>query len=338
MKLRRHERGDAGFTLVELTVAIVVLGLISGAVATAISVVLKNEKATRASLVSSSYGNQLNVWFNADVNSADPRAGMLMNIGGAADSGCFGGPPLPGTNKLRLQLHGAGGGPLVVSYRVVGTSLIRASCGASDPTPRSQVLVDGLRGASDVTVTGSGSPLDTLTLTVTTAVEGRSATYTLRASPRAITPTTTLPVNPIGGPSCFFQRGRVVRDQSNPDDHNVRLTASVATFRSVVGAHTVSVDTIGDCPRLRIRFDQAPEINVTIKRQSGCPVDDLVIELAGGSPTWWTTIDATVRPDCWTVTDDVVSEMKRVQVEQYDGRSWEWIGNFEFAALTVSVP
>jgi hypothetical protein len=63
-----------------------------------------------------------------------------------------------------------------------------------------------------------------------------------------------------------------------------------------------------------------------------------VIELAGGSPTWSVTIDAAVRPDCWTVTDDVASDMKRVQVEQYDGRSWEWIGNFEFAALTVGAP
>ncbi len=179
MSKRPHPRTttrDAGFTLPELVIAIVVTGIIVPVIAAAIVLTLKTTPSTTARADAGVAIQGIATWLPADVDSTAPGG---MNANPAAVSGCQGTDP--GRNVLRLTWQETFRGvrvDYVAAYRLVdrGTTahIVRLSCSGS-PTLGAPVVLSlsGMLAKTQPTVTlsdGDGDGLnDRVLLSVTTA-------------------------------------------------------------------------------------------------------------------------------------------------------------------------
>lgn len=320
-------RGDRGLTLVELLFTVVLLGVISGAIATIMFVFFRANRSTADSLANSGYAQTLATWFPADVQSAEPSASFGTESAGNGDTGCQPGDLAPyGTNELRLVLY-PGDSPMVVSYRVdaANEQLLRVTCSGGG-SPKRQVMVQGVRSADDVSVeldtfeTAAGAEVvSNVRMTVTMTREGRTSSFTVAASPRAVVPVTTLDPGP-GGPGPSPTDPCTLVGTASPVLEMLAMNTTSALSRTeVVVPATLQVTTSGACGAdLRISFDKHPGYLFGLDRGP-----ELLSLDATGTPGLWT----------YTFTPDLPggswhSGSRPVTVERLVGAGWETIGTF----------
>lgn len=232
--------GEAGFTLVELLVSIVILGVVIGSTGLALVTLLRTER-TASERLSGSHSEQLiTKYFAADVEEA------ITVDGGDLDAGCASHPSAavgaPAANVVRFSSPDG-----YVSYRAVQEpvsmewQLLRVACAAGAPAdvlvathhlvdqdgaqllPSARPLDVSLRLdlrqpgdglATSFTVSGSRARLGTLvppptvphapppaTVTTTTTAPTTTTTTTTTTAPTTTTTTTTAPSGPARNPA-----------------------------------------------------------------------------------------------------------------------------------------
>jgi prepilin-type N-terminal cleavage/methylation domain-containing protein len=149
---------EDGVTLIELLVAMSIIGVLTVAVTGALFVGIRTTRDTRTSLDQSNAEQIISTYVTKDVQGADAvRAGVT--------SACGGQPAALETTTRTDPL--ASSSDVVVAYRVTGTTLLRQVCG---PTPSMT------RIARDVTsFIASGS--DPLSVSVTTTPSSTVGSY-----------------------------------------------------------------------------------------------------------------------------------------------------------------
>jgi prepilin-type N-terminal cleavage/methylation domain-containing protein len=145
-----RDRSDSGFTLIEVTLATVITGIIVGALATALVIMLNSYPSSANRLAQSDNAQLLSSWLVPDVQSASggdgplayntPYPGILIpspQTQTTAITGC-GAPVPPSASVLKLTWADADypGTHFIADYRKVGTELVRWYCqNGSSPTP-----------------------------------------------------------------------------------------------------------------------------------------------------------------------------------------------------------
>ena len=161
--MRRAAHGDTGFTLIEVIIVLVILGVVMSTLSLALSVALRTNPDTESRIDDSRATRSLATWLSYDVSSTPPFVGETaqggMVVGGAAND-CVG----PGNNLLHLKWVEAK--PTVVtyvaSYRFVQVGgigeIVRVSCKrlGTGPGPYGsssiQSLTSGLKATAAPTV------------------------------------------------------------------------------------------------------------------------------------------------------------------------------------------
>lgn len=169
----KPQRSESGFTLVEMLIAIVILGIIVVPITGALVVTLRTTDETSNRMVASNDAQLLSFWLPGDIQST---GNDTLNANVLDDDTVY--PPTVSTecsgrtNALRLEWveQGASGSTYDAAYAVVQAAsgswqLIRYFCVDGGPAT-SHVVARNLAGASAVSVSESGQ---TLTMTVTAA-------------------------------------------------------------------------------------------------------------------------------------------------------------------------
>lgn len=130
-------REEKGFTLLEVLVAVSLLGLVFGVVSAAFVVSLEVSDDSTERLTESQGGAFTSAWFTRDMQSA-----QTVDLAGAACPAATGAHVLSAT----WQDEAAVGGTVTykVDYRLDGSTLVRTSCGAG---PMTQTLARNLKTA-----------------------------------------------------------------------------------------------------------------------------------------------------------------------------------------------
>ena len=159
-------RRDAGFTLIELVIAVALTGFIVAPLSAALVVSLRTSDETASRLAGSNDAQLLSIWLPADIQSVGTVSGSPnpndddVVFAPTVNTECSG-----VSNVLRLRWRE----PLettttfVAAYAVSQASngtwrLIRSYC-INGGTPSTHVVARNLSGSSAVTVTASGSRL-----------------------------------------------------------------------------------------------------------------------------------------------------------------------------------
>ena len=235
----RRPRSDAGFTLPELVVTIVIMAIISGAVAAAMITSLRTQDASAASLAESHDQQQLAVYLPKDIANA---VQTLTEVPGSG-TGCTGAGA--GSNVLRLTSIDTSSGAVArfyVSYQIEGSvapfTLARYSCAAGQAAVRAVMVRNLPNNSGAVAVAASASKVS---MTVTTMQSSPGLTFTITGTPR----TASLGGGSNGGTSCVMSNGSVTSPVGL--DAGNHLTATV----------NVTVNTTGTCATgsLSLLFD-----------------------------------------------------------------------------------
>lgn len=291
---------DGGFTLVELLISIVIMGLIASAIGGAFTVYLRTESSTSGRLTTSRYAQTLAQWLPADVQSADTST---ISDDPNVPSECS---TTPGsTNVIRFR---SSEGATAVAYRLSAGELLRVTCPIGG-SPSVQVMARGLTSA---TVRRDQLPVVELAVTVT---EGASTqTFATRAVPRRPTtqstpaPTTTvapptsvtttsLPSSTTTQPPattttqpCKVTSGSV----SNPP---ILVSASGNSKNvSPLGSYQLSITTNGSCGT-SITFDVTPARGTK-------PNETVRVTVTGNGSTWTGTITSATSAGNWVRADE----------------------------------
>lgn len=245
MRRRLEGSADAGFTLVELLMVIAMTGLITSAIASALSVGLRSTDEAAQRLAESVDTQLLSAYFPQDVQSAGPGAADVSTAVGAT-AGCGGG----GSNVLALRSVDPSGAARGVSYRLVTVAgesqLVRYACGGASGSTE-LVVARSLRGGGAVADT-SALPRISLRLTAVSGYTG-----TVSAVRRTTGTTTSLPPGPA--PTCTAESFDLTPDTGTLLVGGVLLTPP-----------TLSVVTSGPCGPLSARYtpDGATPQTVTL--------------------------------------------------------------------------
>jgi prepilin-type N-terminal cleavage/methylation domain-containing protein len=201
----RTERTDAGFTLPEILVTIVVTSVIVGAIGVAFTTFLRNEDYSRNQVGGTRDAFSLATWLPPDVQSTAASGGIDTTPTTA--TGCAGSPAyVAGANRnvLRLTWSDTSTTPATVyraAYRaeVAGGqwSLRRYSC-TDNGTPTVLRVVRYLQGENAAVVVDTASRLG---LRVTTDVEGVVTTVEVTGSRRTPSVTSTTSPPPTSPPT-----------------------------------------------------------------------------------------------------------------------------------------
>jgi prepilin-type N-terminal cleavage/methylation domain-containing protein len=203
----RRRQGDAGFTLVEMLVAVAVLGIVSGALAAALMLVVKTQSSATDRYRDSHSAQLLTTYLPADVQSVAPnnQADTTFSAGWQ----CAG--AAPGSNLLRLAAGDSAGTTTYISYRYqqVGAEyqVVRYTCRLGT-APTSIVAAHTIAAPPAGWAPGQDPKV------VTTAVAGAQITMTAkevsgytftvtgaRVNTAATVPSPTTAVNPTIPPS-----------------------------------------------------------------------------------------------------------------------------------------
>ena len=129
----RARRDERGFTLVEVLLAVTIMGVVIGALSMAIIVAMRSTGAATERMSDSQSAQLLTKWFAGDVQQAD-AGGAGVDKEPTTASGCAG--PDEGTNVVRFQTT-TSGGTSYVSYRLVPGAeewrLVRRACAEGQP-------------------------------------------------------------------------------------------------------------------------------------------------------------------------------------------------------------
>jgi len=205
---RSADRTQAGFTLLELLVALVVGGMIIGTASLVLSFTMRQDETSRKSLASSNSAFRTGTLFADDVSSVSAVSG-LTDIVTAGTTGCGN-----ETSVLRLVGASSTGTTLTVrSYHRVtsasGTQLVRRECsgntlaGATGSSASSSVVVTNLSpdpGSTQVACDGGAVSNDCRVITMrVTTTSGTS--FEVRGSiDSSLSPTPTTTPAPVIAP------------------------------------------------------------------------------------------------------------------------------------------
>lgn len=201
MRSSRSVRPDAGMTLVEVVVTVVMLGLVMGVVSMALVTIFRAEDGVLASTAEAHDTSQIVSYFPFDVESGPLDASAYRaTIGGAAGDHGSGCSETGNDNVLRIDILNdfTGAADERVAYRLVNTAttarIDRYDCARSGSTWIEQSVLnvaDSLdRSAtpiavSEVVVDNPGSPAASQVVeTVELRYVQRGATETIVATPR----------------------------------------------------------------------------------------------------------------------------------------------------------
>lgn len=174
----RRFRGEHGFTLVELMLATVIMGIIVVPLTAGIIVGLRTTEQTRVRLKGSNDAQLLSVWFPPDVQSTGNQSGDVATTSNSECSGV--------SNVLRLQWRETQGST-TTTYRVAyatrtatsgGYELVRYAC-TNSGSASTHVVARNLASASAVTISTSGTRIS---MTVTGAAAQNDTGYTFTVS------------------------------------------------------------------------------------------------------------------------------------------------------------
>ncbi len=139
---RPRPEGEEGFTLIELLIVLVILPLITGAIAMVLVTTLKNQQGIQGKVTDASAATTASAYYVRDIESA----GSVTTSASPASS-----PPqcsavgLPGTPKLLLGLQLQGVSTVVSYYTLTPapgpTELVRFYCPNGSSTPQSHVVL-----------------------------------------------------------------------------------------------------------------------------------------------------------------------------------------------------
>ncbi|TDO64046.1 prepilin-type N-terminal cleavage/methylation domain-containing protein [Kribbella sp. VKM Ac-2571] len=195
-RTRRRPRSDAGFTIVELLVAVVILGVITVPLSNAVIGILHNAQGTSARLELSHDAQIAGAYFAADAATLGVRDYVTEPVGGGvAFNRSFyvgsGGPACGPSSIVKILSDNWQGGSAatdVVSYFVDGTDLRRAKCERGSTTPSSNTVVAHhvkTVGALKCKPSCSDNAPQTLELTLTVATaQADDYTFTLSGQRR----------------------------------------------------------------------------------------------------------------------------------------------------------
>lgn len=195
--MRRRPGPDAGFTLVELLVAMSVGGLVVAALGTAVLTTLLNYSASTTRMGLTHDAQLLQSWLGADVQSAGPGAGTVDMSPSTAATGCAGSVAPGSTNVLKTTWSDFDTGTTyAAAYRLepnsggASSSLVRYFCTPGTTGTPSRIVVGHY-----VTAASAVLSTNTVTMSVTSTLTGTSYSYSVSATRRTTTvpaPTTTL--------------------------------------------------------------------------------------------------------------------------------------------------
>lgn len=204
--MRTSRRSDAGFTLPELLISIVILGVIAGAIAAAFITVLRNHEYSQKQIGETEDSLILTFWLGPDVQNAT-ELGVDANPN--TQTGCAASPVPTATNQNVLRLSWTDQSTIpatarYAAYRAVQPSvttpwtLVRYAC-VSGAAPSSVLtVVDHLQRATGATVVNTGSRLG---LNVTTDVDGLVSTFEVTGTRRTPSVTSTTAPPPTSPPT-----------------------------------------------------------------------------------------------------------------------------------------
>lgn len=253
-RLSLRHGSDAGATLVELLVALVIGTLITGAIASALIVGFRTSDDTTTRLAESHDEQIIANYLQVDVTSSAPSG---ITTASSDASGCASAPVLGSSSVVVLPYaSGAGDDSRRSAYRLepgaTGRKLVRYHCPTGGVSER--ILL-----ASNVSATGTG-----VGAAVTTAPNGQSAvtlsikevsgfSYKVTGHGRTPTPPSPLPTapSPTSAPPlpCRVPTGGAT---ATPNPSTLAMVGGT-TLVSNVGVH---VDTAGTCAGpLTVTFD-----------------------------------------------------------------------------------
>ncbi len=184
MSGRRIDRGDGGFTLVELLVAVMIEGLIVGALAMAFIGILRSGTQVNQSLSRSSDARIAAAYIVNDASNSSGPEVSLTDTTSCADAS----PPVAGTQNAVVRfdstITSSSGAtkPDIVIYYLVGTSLVRRECqnGALVSDNAVAANVASVNVACSPTANCSGTPTSiTVAITETATTSGPPYVYSL---------------------------------------------------------------------------------------------------------------------------------------------------------------
>jgi prepilin-type N-terminal cleavage/methylation domain-containing protein len=201
--MRRPTHTDAGFTLPELLVTIVITSIIVGAIGVAFTTFFRNETYSRRQVGSTRDTLSLATWLPADVHSTVATGGV--DVGASTGTGCANSPGYDANanrNVLRLTMTDAS--TATTSYAAYRAELIggqwtlrRYACTANT-VPTVVAVVRYLRDDSAAVVIDTGSRLG---LRVTTSVEGQEGSFEVVGTRRTPSSTSTTSPPPTSPPT-----------------------------------------------------------------------------------------------------------------------------------------
>jgi prepilin-type N-terminal cleavage/methylation domain-containing protein len=177
----RADRSERGFTLIEVTLATVITGIIVGAIATALAIMLGSYPSSASRLAQSSNAQLLSSWLIPDVQSASwSDANFSIDTrSGTPSSGCTG--PTVGTNVVKLHWSDFDtGGFFDADYRLDPTTaqLMRYYCAAGGSP---SLTVVG-RDIASATAVQTGDSVD-VHVETTKAIESSATCSTTSTTP-----------------------------------------------------------------------------------------------------------------------------------------------------------
>jgi prepilin-type N-terminal cleavage/methylation domain-containing protein len=183
--LRARMRDEAGFTLVELLMAIVIMGVVLGPLAAGLLVGLRTSDETANRLAGSNDAQLLSIWLPPDVQST---GGGASDVSTSNNTDCSG-----VTNVLRLrwtETTGSSSATYIAAYAVSqnGTGewrLVRYAC-VNGGTPSTHVVARNLAGSSAATVSVNGTKIAMTVTEAHTAVNPTGYVFTVSGHRRTL--------------------------------------------------------------------------------------------------------------------------------------------------------
>jgi prepilin-type N-terminal cleavage/methylation domain-containing protein len=293
-------RTDEGFTLVEVLIVMVLIGIVATVIAAAATVILRTQGPTNTRVQDSRTLHGLTSWLAQDASATPPGQ---FDLSPAAPTGCVG--VNPGTSLVRMNWSEDTGTAVnyVANYRFVDQGggdfrIERHTCSGTGPGPYANPTVIRLgsrlssttpivtpvgaptRGVSFELFTPDGesifvdgdsrNPSETLPSTTT------STTTTTPPSTTTTTPTTTVPPAP-----CSLVGSPGVSASPNPISNAVG-----GGPQPLVGDVTVTIQVTGSCTSLTLRYNRGSGGNQVEPFTGTYPNFTVVLEADSGQK--WT--------------------------------------------------